>query len=194
MFSEDLFRQQTGEDFTKFYEEYNPKLISFIGNICKDRDMAHDIATNSYIAAFDNILSYNKEIAKFSTWLFTIAKNKTLREISVNKRISYQDIVAEDIHDDEPTKHELFDVEDKAKIIIEQIENLPEPYKNVMDLLINKKMKYNDISIFLGDENNPKNLNTIKSWIRKGKSLLKDLSEKEFDKKIINEHEFSKYA
>ena len=156
--------------------------------------MAHDIATNSYIAAFDNILSYNKEIAKFSTWLFTIAKNKTLREISVNKRISYQDIVAEDIHDDEPTKHELFDVEDKAKIIIEQIENLPEPYKNVMDLLINKKMKYNDISIFLGDENNPKNLNTIKSWIRKGKSLLKDLSEKEFDKKIINEHEFSKYA
>ena len=189
MFSEDLFRQQTGEDFTKFYEEYNPKLISFISNICKDRDMAYDIATNSYIAAFDNILSYNKDIAKFSTWLFTIAKNKTLREISINKRISYQEILNED-----SCEELVKDVEDKAKIILEQIQNLPEPYKIVIDLLINKKMKYSEISIFLGDENNPKNLNTIKSWIRKGKSLLKDLSEKEFNKKITKIHEFTKYT
>ena len=193
MFSEDLFRQQTGEDFTKFYEEYNPKLISFISNICKDRDMAYDIATNSYIAAFDNILSYNKDIAKFSTWLFTIAKNKTLREISINKRISYQEILNEDSCE-ELVKDDGFDVEDKAKIILEQIQNLPEPYKIVIDLLINKKMKYSEISIFLGDENNPKNLNTIKSWIRKGKSLLKDLSEKEFNKKITKIHEFTKYT
>ena len=193
MFSEDLFRQQTGEDFTKFYEEYNPKLISFISNICKDRDMAYDIATNSYIAAFDNILSYNKDIAKFSTWLFTLAKNKTLREISINKRISYQEILNEDSCE-ELVKDDGFDVEDKAKIILEQIQNLPEPYKIVIDLLINKKMKYSEISIFLGDEKNPKNLNTIKSWIRKGKSLLKDLSEKEFNKKITKIHEFTKYT
>jgi DNA-directed RNA polymerase specialized sigma24 family protein len=54
MNTEYLFKQQTVEDFSKFYEEYN-------------------------------ILSYDK----FSTWLFTIAKNKTIREINLNKRTVY---------------------------------------------------------------------------------------------------------
>jgi RNA polymerase sigma-70 factor (ECF subfamily) len=179
MNTEYLFKQQTGEDFSKFYEEYNPKLISFINNICKDKDMAQDIATSSYITAFDNILSYDKEIAKFSTWLFTIAKNKTIREINLNKRTVYQDIITEDsviIEDIQDTE----DITDKEKvdIILEQINNLPYPYKEVMELFIVKKAKYADISLLLD-----KNINTIKTWIRKGKQILKQKSEEEIKKK-----------
>ena len=148
MNTEYLFKQQTGEDFSKFYEEYNPKLISFINNICKDKDMAQDIATSSYIAAFDNILSYDKDIAKFSTWLFTIAKNKTIREINLNKRTVYLDIIADEVAED-TQDIQPDDITDKEKvdIILEQINNLPEPYKEVMELFIVKKKNYVDISL-----------------------------------------------
>lgn len=189
MFSEDLFKQQTGEDFTKFYEEYNPKLISFIANICKNKDMAQDIATNSYIAAFDNMLSYNKEISKFSTWLFTIAKNKTLREISISKRISYEEIEFIDKSEEEKQEDTIFDDKAQAKIVIEQINNLPNKYKDVMNMFLVEKLKYVTISETLNV-----NLNTIKSWIRKGKSLLRDLSEIEFNKIKNNTNEFTKYS
>jgi DNA-directed RNA polymerase specialized sigma24 family protein len=62
----------------------------------------------------------------------------------------------------------------KVDIILEEINNLPEAYKEVMELFIVKKKKYVDISLLLN-----KNMNTIKTWIRKGKQILKQKSEQE---------------
>jgi RNA polymerase sigma-70 factor (ECF subfamily) len=172
-FSEELFKQKTGEDFSSFYEEYNPKLIYFINSICKNNQMAQDIATDSYMDAFDNILSYNKEKAKFSTWLFTIARNNTINEIKVLKKTLHEETfdIIEEKEEVDPF------IDEKASIVIEQINNLNEPYRDVMKMILLDRKSYKDISIKYN-----KNINTIKSWIRKGRSLIKDLSEKEFNK------------
>jgi DNA-directed RNA polymerase specialized sigma24 family protein len=82
-------------------------------------------------------------------------------------------LIIDDIQDSE-------DITDKEKvaIILEQIDNLPAPYKEVMELFIVKKTKYVDISLLLN-----KNINTIKTWIRKGKQILREKSEEEIKKK-----------
>ena len=189
MFSEDLFKEQTGEDFTSFYEEYNPKLLYYINNICKDTQLAQDIATESYLAAFNNILSYDREKAKFSTWLFTIARNNTYNELKHNKKVSYVEIM--DIEQEE-IEEESF-VDEKAYIIMNGINTLPHPYNIVMDMILVKKSTYDDVSVEFSTDGIPKNINTIKSWVRKGKSLLKDLLEIEFNKiKNKNKNECSK--
>src|SRR6201996_2062903 len=126
MFSEEIFKEQTGVNFTSFYEEYNSKLIYYINSICNDTEMARDIATDSYMQAFNNILSYDRSKAKFSTWLFTIAKNHTINEIKYNKRYIIENLSSYD--DINEVYTEDISVCDKAKYISDNIETLKYPY------------------------------------------------------------------
>lgn len=71
---ETLFKEKTGEDFTTVYKKYYPKLISYTTEICKDRGVAEDISTDSFILALEEIKHYDKEKINFSTWLFNITK------------------------------------------------------------------------------------------------------------------------
>jgi len=59
-------------------------------------------------------------------------------------------------------------------VMVDQINNLKEPYKTVIEMREIKKMSYDEISKKLG-----KNLSTIKSQIRNGRSILiKDTKDK----------------
>ena len=174
MFSEEIFKEQTGVDFSSFYKEYNPNLIYYINSICNDVEMARDIATDSYMQAMNNILSYDKNKAKFSTWLFCIAKNHTINEIKHNKRYVIEDISSYDdvteAYDEDP-----FSVE-KALYVKDNIQKLNYPYNIVMNMILLENRSYKDISEYFDD----KNINTVKSWVRKGKSLLRNLLELKF--------------
>jgi RNA polymerase sigma factor (sigma-70 family) len=68
--------------------------------------------------------------------------------------------------------HESNDI--KANVMVDQINNLKEPYRTVIEMREIKKMSYDEISKKLG-----KNLSTIKSQIRNGRSILiKDTKDK----------------
>lgn len=176
MFSEELFTEQTGENFTEFYKEYNNKLIYYISTICNDKEMAKDIATGSYIHAFDNILSYDKSKAKFSTWLFTIAKNRTINEIKSNKKYLIEDISLHEDDGESDVYQEDIYFYDKIEFIKTNIKKLKYPYNEVMKMVLLEKKSYKTVS----ETFNNKNINTVKSWVKKGKTILKQMLEKEF--------------
>ena len=75
----------------------------------------------------------------------------------------------------EVTEHMVKEM--KAKIMVEKIATLKEPYRTVIEMREIKKMAYKDIAEVLD-----KNLSTIKSQIRNGRAILVKETEEEFRK------------
>ena len=181
---EKVFRERTGKDFSTLYTKYYPKLVYFTSKICNDTQRAEDISTDSFMAAFDKIEKYEKEKAQFSTWLFTIAKNLALQDIKNEKKTMSLDIQFDDegttmkdfIQEEESdnSAHEL--QAKKADIMKKHIDNLKNPYKEVIEMRELKRMSYKDISDKLN-----LNLSTVKSQIRNGRAILVRETKKEFD-------------
>jgi len=181
---EKLFVEKTGKDFSTLYKKYYPKLIYYTSKLCNDPQKTEDIATDSFMTAFEKIEKYDDEKAQFSTWLFTIAKNLALQAIKNDKKSVSLDVE----YDNEGTtmkdfipqnfqnEIEVFESNDlKAEIMTKQISQLKEPYKTVIEMREIKKMSYQDISDTLG-----KNLSTIKSQIRNGRAILINETKGEF--------------
>jgi RNA polymerase sigma-70 factor (ECF subfamily) len=183
---EKLFVEKTGKDFSTLYKKYYPKLIYYTSKLCNDPQKTEDIATDSFMTAFEKIEKYDDEKAQFSTWLFTIAKNLALQAIKNDKKSVSLDVEYDDegttmkdfIPQDFQNEIEVFESNDlKAEIMKEHIFQLKEPYKSVIEMREIKKMSYKDISDVLG-----KNLSTIKSQIRNGRAILINETKSEFKK------------
>ena len=182
---EKLFIERTGNNFQFYYDKYLPKLIYYIQKLCNDQPRAEDLATESFLIAFNKIEKYEKDKAQFSTWLFTIARNLTLQDIkNDNKTISMdvtvdedgttmKDFIQDDISDD-ILLDEMW--QKKASIMKKHIDQLKEPFKTVIVMRELNGMAYKDIASKLG-----KNLSTIKSQIRNGRLKLISETEKEFE-------------
>ena len=181
---EKLFVEKTGKDFSTLYKKYYPKLIYYTSKMCNDPQKTEDIATDSFMTAFEKIEKYDDEKAQFSTWLFTIAKNLALQAIKNDKKSVSLDVEYDDegttmkdfIPQDFQNEIEVFESNDlKAEIMKEHISQLKEPYRSVIEMREIKKMSYKDISDVLG-----KNLSTIKSQIRNGRAILINETKVEF--------------
>ena len=184
---EKVFVERTGKDFSTLYKKYYPKLIYFTARMLETNKMdiqyAEDISTDSFLTAFEKIEKYEKDKAQFSTWLFTIAKNLALQSIKNIKRQISLDVEYDEegttmkdfIREDEPETERYFANEMKAKLMMDSIYELKEPYKTVIEMREVKKMAYKDIAETLG-----KNLSTIKSQIRNGRAILVKETEEKF--------------
>lgn len=181
---EKLFVEKTGKDFSTLYKKYYPKLIYYTSKMCNDPQKTEDIATDSFMTAFEKIEKYDDEKAQFSTWLFTIAKNLALQAIKNDKKSVSLDVEYDDegttmkdfIPQDFQNEIEVFESNDlKAEIMKEHISQLKEPYRSVIEMREIKKMSYKDISDVLC-----KNLSTIKSQIRNGRAILINETKGEF--------------
>lgn len=158
------FKQKTGEEFSSFYQKYLPKLIYFTTKLCKDEQLAQDITIDSFMDSLEKIDKYDPEKSRFSTWLFTIARNKAFQELKKGKKFismdatideegtTIGDFVADNSEEDREReeKYEL-DVK-KSNIIKENIIKLKQPYRTVIEMRELKKMSYKDIASELGND------------------------------------------
>jgi len=161
-----IFKEKTGKDFTEFYNKYRPKLIYFANKFCKDEDQAVDYAEESFINSLEKIDTYDSEKAGFSTWLFTIARNHIFQNIKTSKRMptismdtkideegtTIKDFISgNDIEDQLNKEKRDLDVK-KAEIMMESIETLKKPYRNVIKMREVDRMSYRDIASKLGED------------------------------------------
>lgn len=187
---ENVFKIQTGHTIPQIYDKYNNKLIYYISKLCGDQQMAEDLAINTFIRSLEKIDQYDKSKGAFSTWLFTIGRNLTFFEIKESKTSSSIDLhhntqgttLKEFIANDEIDEDQELIIL-KGNIIKKHMENLKEPYREIMQMRELDKLSYTEISEQLGE-----NLNTVKSRIKNGRMLIIKSSKPEFDllNKIYN--------
>jgi RNA polymerase sigma factor (sigma-70 family) len=81
-------------DWESVYEDQMPKVYNYFLYSVRDRSVAEDLTSKTFEKAWRGRRRYRRNIAKFSTWLFTIARNVKkdyLRQQHVNSSIENVD-------------------------------------------------------------------------------------------------------
>ena len=99
------------------------------------------------------------------------------KTVSIDIEIDEEGTTLKDFIQEEENKEYISDISyKKAEIMKKHMDELKEPYRNVLHMREVQKMAYKDIAQKLN-----KNLSTIKSQIRGGRAILKSQTKKEFD-------------
>jgi len=165
--------------FVELVEKFQQPLFNFVFRTLRDDTEAEDVAQNTFLQVWKSRARYQRT-AKFSTWLFTIARNLCLNEIRRRSRHpaeSLEETHAE--HDDQPQRQ----YEDKkvflptenvlhgelAKKIEEALDELPENQRTAILLCRQDEMSYEEIAEILNSS-----LSATKSLIHRGRETLKE--------------------
>jgi RNA polymerase sigma-70 factor (ECF subfamily) len=74
------------DSFRWIIEQYQMGVFNMIASFIYDRSAAEDLTQDVFIAAFEKLSSYDPLRCKFSTWLLTIARNKSINYLRKKKR------------------------------------------------------------------------------------------------------------
>ena len=180
LMDEDLIKLVQAEDRRAFNElaiRYSDKLLNHINGYVHDYALAENLKQDTLLKVWTHSRSY-REIAKFSTWTFTIAGNlaKTeLRKIKRRKTFSFSQLSSKDneftlerIGGEE--NHSLSDDHQTYLTIREAISKLPEEFRNIIILKDIQELSYEEISKILDLP-----LGTVKSRINRARLKLKEI-------------------
>ena len=78
-------RRGDPEAFRQLFERYSRPVISFVYDMVGDRALAEDLTQETFVRAYRHLGSLREE-SKFSTWLFSIAKNVAREHLRSGER------------------------------------------------------------------------------------------------------------
>ena len=174
-----ILRFQEGDEqaYIELVKRYKDKLINFVYRLVSDRDQAEDIIQDTMLKLYTH-KHYYKNIAKFSTWIYTIAGNfaktelrkKKTRKVTNNSQLGPEDRDYDPPSSD-PSPQKLVERDFINGKIHEAIDNLPEHFRVVTVLRDIEKLPYEEISSIVDVP-----LGTVKSRINRARlQLQKDL-------------------
>ncbi|MBL7129079.1 MAG: sigma-70 family RNA polymerase sigma factor [Ignavibacteria bacterium] len=169
------FQEEDIEAFNEIVFRYKDKLVNFLFRYTGNRDDSEDLAQDTFLKLYRSKHLY-REIAKFSTWFYTIAINiaKTnLRKKSRKKAISLSSFDTENEKDFELTANvlgpdESANASTESYYIQKAIDSLDENFREVIVLRDIQDFEYEEIAQITGLP-----LGTVKSRINRGREKLK---------------------
>ena len=168
-----LFQRGNENAYIELVNRYKDKLINFIYNYLGDKESSEDVVQEAMIKLYQK-KHYYKEIAKFSTWLFTIAKNLAITELRKRKQrkitlLSHftSDNKTYDLPSNDPEIGQEIQTDIVNKIIRTAVNQLSEKFKIVIVLRDFQGLSYEDISEII---NVP--IGTVKSRINRARLQL----------------------
>ena len=81
------------EAYAALYEQFMPKVYRYISFRISDENMAQDLTSVVFEKALIKFDGFNPQIASFSTWIFTIARNTVIDHYRVYKK--HEDVVTD---------------------------------------------------------------------------------------------------
>ena len=170
-----ISRFQAGDEraYVELVNRYKDKLLNFVFQFLGDIEQAEDVVQDTMLRLYEK-KHYYKEIAKFSTWIYTIARNLANTELRKRKRrkTTYLSHLSKEerqfeipaVQDDvDQSLHNEF-INDRIQ---SAINNLPEHFKLVIILRDIQELSYDDISKIVEVP-----LGTIKSRINRARIQL----------------------
>lgn len=173
-----ILKFQAGEmtAYNELVKRYKDPLFNFIFRFLSDTQLCEDVLQETFLRLYKN-KNYYKEIAKFSTWIYTIAANLAKTELRRKKRRTIFSInnFTEDKKDYELIDNalqpdEIVINENLSSHIQDAIEKLPDVFKEVIILRDLQNLDYDEISEILDTP-----LGTVKSRINRGRAKLAEM-------------------
>ena len=166
-----LFQSGDMNAYNELVDRYKERLFNFVLRYFNNREQAEDVVQDTLIKLYTHA-SYYKNVAKFSTWIFTIAKNNALTELRKNKRKRTESLWTDDGNPiDLNSKEQSLDRQTHNEFAINQLnkflDEIPENFRMAVVLRDFQELSYDEISKILEIP-----IGTIKSRINRGRIQL----------------------
>jgi RNA polymerase sigma-70 factor, ECF subfamily len=165
--------------FAEIVKRYETAIVNYIYWMVMNRDDALDIAQEVFIKVYQSLGKFNPEY-KFSSWLFTVAKNCTIDTIRKSqKNVFSLEEMAEENEEGPGIQVEDFDSPNPEKFLLnkelgfqlkEAMSELPSVYREVIVLRHLQDKSYEEISEILQLP-----LGTVKNRIFRAREILKEM-------------------
>ena len=175
---EDLIEKFQNGDLYAFdliVKRYKNQLLNFVYRFLGNAEEAEDLVQETFLRVYRNRKAYQK-VAKFSTWIYTIAGNLAKTELRKRKRrkfFSISDLGYNekdyDISDEAFNPEKDVDGRMKEEIIHKEIDDLSPKFREVILLRDVQQLSYEEISQIV---NIP--LGTVKSRVNRGRLKLQE--------------------
>jgi RNA polymerase sigma-70 factor, ECF subfamily len=164
--------------FEELVEKYKQPVFNMIYRTLPDAAEAEDLAQSVFIQVYKAASRYRVE-AKFTTWLFTIARNLCLNEIRRRSRRPADSLDAAVSTDEDAPARQFEDVRNVAPPdrliqdelvakVSEALQDLPENQRTAVLLYQEQEMSYEEIAKILDCS-----LSATKSLIHRARETLK---------------------
>jgi RNA polymerase sigma-70 factor (ECF subfamily) len=122
--------------FAELVRRYQGPLFGFLGNMGLSYAQAQDLAQETFLRAWRSLPRYDSAAARFSTWLFTIARNLALNELGrASSRL--ETAAGEEIADhncERPQPPEAIELDGRRRGLHAALRRLPASDRSVLAL------------------------------------------------------------
>jgi RNA polymerase sigma-70 factor (ECF subfamily) len=177
-----MLRVQAGEKscYDILVTRYKMRLHNYLLRMVSDPDVAEEIAQDAFVRAYVNAEKY-RTIARFSTWLYTIATNLVRNRFRKKKRTppilslffkanEDGEELIHDIPDTAPNPEQLAVGSDLERLIAEATEQIPERYREPFLLREVNQLSYEEIRAVTGLK-----LGTVRSRINRARNHFRQI-------------------
>jgi RNA polymerase sigma-70 factor (ECF subfamily) len=175
-----MLRVQRGDTraFEELVRKYQQSVANLLYRSLGDATEAEDLTQAVFVQVYKSAARYRVS-AKFTTWLFTIARNLGLNELRRRSRHPAESLDQPHAeHPDEP-RHQIVDRQAAGPVesalheelearIQEALADLPENQRTAILLCRENELSYEDIAAVLGCS-----LTAVKSLIHRGRETLR---------------------
>ncbi len=163
-------------------ERYQTRIYSFCYQFFRNRDVAAEMAQETFLRAYRYIKKYDSN-KKFSTWIYSIAKNICIdekRKMDRSRTVPIEDVNPSSFQSSHQGQHlkdpSQISLQLEDRMLLESaIAQLPDKYRAAIILCYFQELPYQEIADVLG-----LSLNLVKVRIfRAKKQLLEILKEKQ---------------
>jgi RNA polymerase sigma-70 factor (ECF subfamily) len=161
--------------FAPLVERHKRGILNFVYALVRSSDAADDVSQETFLRAYAHLRTFNPKLAKFSTWLYQIARN-TARTALMKERRRPQ---TEDLYEDETLDQKLpdqrLDTAPEAQLMARDDEHalraalarIPEKMRAALVLRYFQHLEYQEIA-----DTMRVSLGNVKTLIHRGKAAL----------------------
>lgn len=165
--------------FEELAEKYKQPIVNLMYRMLHDLDEAEDLAQNVFIRVYQSAGRYQVS-AKFSTWIFTIARRLCLNEIRRRGRHPAESLESSQVENDDLPARQFEDIKsvtppeaflqsELVQKVEEALAQLPEKQRLAIALCRQDELSYEEIAEVLGCS-----VPATKSLIHRGRETLKE--------------------
>ncbi len=164
-------RAQRGDvqAFSEMVTRYQDRIYRFLIRLTRSQDDALDLTQETFLRAYQGLDRWRPD-ARFSTWLFRIARNLAFDLLRRTKRVEFVALEEDiDVADSAPQPDAALDTLQRYGMLEAALSRLPAEHREILLLREIEEMSYDDIAAVL--ELNP---GTVKSRIARARTALLD--------------------
>lgn len=161
------------EAFAQLVQRYQRLVFNLVYRMLQQYEETTEITQETFLAAWQGLPSFRGD-ARFSTWLYRIAYNCSLKQLELRKRDRALQAALEaektlENTSDEQRENAELDARDRQKLVQEHLSHLPAKYRIVLILRHLQDMTYEEMAEILTMP-----IGTIKTHLFRARNLLKE--------------------